>query len=59
MEDSKIKPINYGTRANMTRVAVCQKCDALWERLFSLRSLASKEATEIISELNRLEYITK
>ncbi len=54
-----IKPINYGTRANMTRVAVVQKCDELWERFFSLRSLASKEATEIINELNRLEYITK
>jgi len=59
MATSKIKPINYGTRANIVRVQVFQRCDELWERLFSLRSLASKEATEIISEINRIEYITK
>lgn len=59
MEHSKIKPLNYGTRANYVRVQVTSKCDALWEQFFKLPIYSSKEAFELIHQINTLEYITK
>jgi hypothetical protein len=55
----RIKPINYGTRANEVRVQACRKCDELWEQFYKLPSYSSKEAFDLIHKINTIEYITK
>lgn len=59
MAHSKIKPLNYGTRANLVRVQVSKHVDKLWNDFNALPSLISTEAFELIHKINQLEYITK
>ena len=56
---NKIKPINYGTRANVVSVQVSEQVDKLWNDFNALPSLISPEAFKIIEKINQLEYITK